>query len=253
MRLTILFATSFFRVCAADPEPASPAASVVVAPAPPAVVGTVDSPPPPIVGTAPVTATIAAPGGVARIGQTDVRVVHAGPRELRVYGLHDGRPLRPAEMRVQRATVMTVRGPEVVVLEPREDYYVAVTPFDVDVRARCDIELDVLSDPAPPALVVVDGFAPIASVRVGGWVPAPPSVAIVAPAPPSVRVRGGVRVNAFVPAPRVVVVAPRPPSISIGFGIPSATVIVRDDHHHGNGRGLGHVRGHGRGHGRHGD
>lgn len=233
--LTILFTSSFLRVCAADP--AEPVAVETVA--------TTSYNDPPVT-----TAVPASGGGVAVVGQAEVRVVNAGPHEVRLYGLDHGRRLRPSELRVHRATVMTESGPQVLVLEPRNDYYVAMTPFVVTPSARFDLEVGLVGDPSPPAVVVVDGFAPLASVEVAV---AEPVVRVRAPAPPAVRVGHDVRVHAFVPSPHVVVVAPRPPSISVGFGIPHATVIVEGHGHgHGHGHGIGHVIGRGHGHGRHG-
>jgi len=245
MRLTILVALAsvILSSCAADPaEPEAQAATAAPHDAPPTSTAvTYGDPPPP---------AISATAGVGVVGPAEVRVVNAGPREVRVYGLREGRRLRARDLTVRRATVMTASGPQVLVLEPREDYYVAVTPFDVTPSARFDIEVAVVGHPAPPAVVAVAGFAPLATVEVEPWVA--PSVQVVAPAPPSVRVRGGVRVNAFVPSPRVVVVAPPPPSISIGFGVPSPHVVVSGGHrHHGRGHGVGHIRAHGRGHRRH--
>lgn len=240
MRLTTLLAASLSLSCAAEPAEAPAGA----AGAPTSTAVTYDSPPPP-------PAVAAAPGGVGVVGEAEVRVVNAGPREVRFYGLRGGRRLHTRDLSVRRATVITPSGPQVLVLEPREDYYVAVTPFDVPSSARFDLEVDFVTDPAPPAVVMVSGFAPLATVEVAAFVPAPPAVAVVAPAPPAVRVRGGVRVNAYLPSPRVVVVAPPPPSVTIGFGIPTASVVIGGGHHH-HGVGHGHHgRGRGRGHRRH--
>lgn len=262
MRLLIVLSiASFLRVCGssepeAPPPPTATATATVESPPPGTAPVTVDAPPPPVVGM-----------GAAVVGTAEVRMVQAGPREVRLYGLHSGRRLPASQLRVRRARILTAEGPRVIVLEPRDDYYVAVTPYDLPPAPRFDVEVGFIADPTPPAIVVVDGYAPRASVEVAAWVPGsagvtviappPPSVHVVAPAPPAVRVRGGVLVDAhvLVPSPpAVVVVPPRPPSISIGIGVPSPRVVVvgeargRDRHH---GRGVGHVIGRGRGHSRH--
>jgi hypothetical protein len=183
------------------------------------------------------------------MGQAEVRVVNAGPREVRFYGLREGRRLRSGDFTVRRATVMTASGPRVLVLEPRDDYYVAVTSYDIVPSARFDVEVDVVADPGPPGVVVVNGFAPRRSVEVAFWAPAP---VVVAPAPPAVRVRRSVDVHVHAPAPHVRVFAPAPPSVSIGIGVPSPHVVVTGGRHHVHGHGhisIGHGHGH-RGHGK---
>jgi hypothetical protein len=264
--LLVLSLATFLRICSSDvpeaPPPSTTAAVVAVPPAPPVSTPvTVDSPPPAL----PAVAAVGTATGVGVTGSAEVRFVQSGPREVRLYGLRQGRRLRATDLRVRRAWVLLPEGPSVIVLEPREDYYVAVTPFDLPPAPRFDVEVGYVADPQPPSIVVVDGFAPRASVEVAAFVPAPPvvgvvapappDVAFVAPAPPAVHVRGGVSVDAkvVVPATRVVVVPPRPPSISIGIGVPSPRVVVvgevHGDPHHG--RGVGHVRARGRGHHRH--